>query len=78
MGSIVFGRFLDSSTDSVEATPTNALVPEKHDWVEVTSANAAGDPLVVEYRLGGAAGTIVATLTLTYDGAGNFQTVEKT
>ena len=71
-------EILDAGGEQVVGFGGSALVTEKFDYVAVTSANGAGDPLVIEYRLGGSGGTLVATLTLTYDGSGNFATVTKT
>lgn len=56
----------------------SGLVPDAYDTVQITSYNANNDPLIVVYRLGGAAGTIVATLTITYDGSNNITQVVRT
>ncbi len=47
------------------------LVVDSYDTVQITAYGDATDnyPTTVVYRTGGAAGTIVATLTLTYDGS---------
>lgn len=78
MGEIVLGRYLDSSTDSVSSKRLNALVTEPYDTVQLATYNAAGDPLTVLYRQGGVAGTIIATLTLTYNGDGTLASVVRT
>jgi hypothetical protein len=81
MARILIGRTLSSSTDSVtvvQGTPAavsnawpvrdmNKLVPEEYDYIALThtGSNLTG----VVYRTGGAAGTIVATLTLAYTGS---------
>lgn len=56
----------------------NDLVPHEYDYVKVTSYDANDNPLVIEYRLGGPAGTLQATLTLTWDAQGRFESVYKT
>lgn len=50
------------------------LVTEDFDSVSVTSKNAEGCPLIVEYRLGT---DLVATVTITYDVDGDLQSVSK-
>lgn len=64
MAKILIGRVLDGDTDSVQALA--ALVPEKHDTVQLgyTGTNLTS----VVFRVGGASGTIVATLALAYTG----------
>jgi len=54
----------------------NKLVPEDYDYLDLgyTGSNLTS----VVYKNGGAGGTTVATLTLTYDGSGNLDTVTKT
>lgn len=87
MGKILVGRTLDSSTDSVEveqgvtSTPwsvaeQNVLVPEQYDYIEIgyTSLRITS----ATYRLGGATGTVVATLAITYDVDNNLETVTRT
>jgi hypothetical protein len=58
----------------------NALVasdwPGQYDYLAVTSYSG-NNPLVVVYKQGGAAGTIVGTLTMTYDGSGNVLTATR-
>lgn len=90
MAEITVGRVLDQSTDSVEAAQgdagtdpwlvrdMNRLVPEEFDFLDITSRNLAGDPLVIVYKTGGSGGTTVATLTLTYDVGGDLKTVTRT
>jgi hypothetical protein len=48
--------------------------PGKHDYKQVASSDASGNPLVIVYKLGGAGGTLVGTQTLTYDANGNLAT----
>jgi len=53
----------------------NKLVPENYDYLDLTmtGSNLTG----VVYKSGGAGGTTVATLALTYDGSDNLDTVTK-
>jgi hypothetical protein len=55
-----------------EPLPVGGLGIPPHDRVE---ANEAGT--VFTFKAGGASGTVVATLTLTYHGNGNVATVQK-
>lgn len=52
------------------------LVPERYDYISLSYSgnNVTG----VEYRSGGASGTVVATLTLAYDVSDNLTSVTKT
>lgn len=59
-------------------TAVAGFLTEPYDYMDVTSINAAGDPLIIVYKSGGAAGTTVRTLTLTYDANGNVDTVTAT
>lgn len=82
MATITIGRVLDSASDSVtvvqgtspwQAQVVNKLVPEHYDSIELEYS--AGEISIVRYRLGV---TLVATLTLGYDGAGNLTSVVRT
>ena len=59
---------------TVDLTPgaTGSLISEEWDSVVVTSKNADGCPLTVEYSL---AGSLIATITITYDVDGDLQTL---
>jgi hypothetical protein len=75
---IYSGKFKQASTfsGSISANdPTGKLVPVSFDKIEITAMNGNGDPLTVLYY---SLGSLVATLTLTYDMAGNLSTVERT
>jgi len=57
-----------------------SLVPEQYDYIALTyvaAGNGAGEIETVEYRDGGSGGTLVATLTLTYDGSDRLATVTR-
>lgn len=89
MAKITIGRVLNSTLDSVtvvQGTPAadanswpvrdlNKLVPEEYDYI---SLSYTGNNLTtVIYRQGGATGTLVATLALTYTGS-RLDTVTRT
>jgi hypothetical protein len=54
----------------------NSLVPEVFDSVIMSPTGT--NPTTILYKTGGLSGTTVATLTLTYDGNNNIQTVVRT
>jgi len=64
-----------SSTGGVLDVATTGLVPEKHDYIELsyTSGQLTG----VVYKVGGSGGTVVATLTLGYT-SGSLTSVTRT
>jgi hypothetical protein len=76
---------IDTSTNNIE-TDTLAmklktaagLISEKHDYISMTYVGATTDTATVVYKLGGVAGTVVATLTLGYDGSNRLTSVTKT
>lgn len=53
----------------------NSLIPVAYDYVALSPTGT--NPTTVVYKTGGAGGTTVATLTLTYDANNNVQTVTK-
>ncbi len=81
MAKILIGRTLDQSTDSVTAqqgdpgTSANAwpvgevnkLVPLQYDHIELTYVGSTDFVETAKYYVGGAGGTLVATLTIAYD-----------
>lgn len=92
MAKILIGRKLSSATDSVTvvqgsagstAWPVkdlNRLVPVAYDYIELTYAAAPNqdDITGVVYKSGGAGGTTVATLAITYNANRNISTVTRT
>lgn len=52
------------------------IVPFEYDYIALTYTGS--NPTTVVYKTGGASGTTVATLTLTYDGSDNILTVTRT
>lgn len=53
------------------------LVTEPHDYRSITYVGASTRVSTVVYKLGGAGGTTVATLTLAYDGSDRLTSVTK-
>ena len=91
MARIVLPRNLSAALDSVTATQgpagaapwltseQNQLVPFKYDFLDLTYDVVKPDLItVVVYKTGGAGGTTVATLTLTYDSGDHIKTVTRT
>jgi len=60
----------------VEGGVGNSLVPEQYDHITLTY-NVGNYLIGVVYRTGGGAGTVVASLSLTYDGANNLISVAR-
>lgn len=54
----------------------NTLIPVAYDYVALSPTGT--NPTTIVYKTGGSGGTTVATLTLTYDGNNNVQTVART
>jgi len=54
----------------------NCLITEAYDYIHL--AYTGSNLTTVTYKSGGASGTIIATLTLTYDVSDNLETVTKT
>lgn len=55
-----------------------ALVPEAFDYIDLTYVGATTDINTAVYKLGGSGGTVVATLTMGYDGSNRLTSVTKT
>lgn len=67
--------------DSLRVKSLNSFVTGAYDYIALTyvpSGNGAGEIATVTYKLGGASGTTVATLTLAYDSSNNLSTITKT
>ena len=85
MAKILIGRVLSSVVDSVTVeqgtdpwivAEQNQLVPQQYDYISLTYT---GDLVTgVVYKTGGAAGTTVATLALTYNTSGCVETITRT
>lgn len=71
---------IESDIDNLNARLAGNLVPETFDYLSLTyvaAGNGAGEIETVVYRTGGAAGTIVATLTLGYDASNRLSSVTR-
>ena len=55
----------------------NGMGIPAHDYIANTY-NGGGNLATVTYKIGGASGTIVAVLEMTYDGSNNILTVART
>lgn len=71
-------QILDASGNQITGFGGGSLVTAAYDYIAITSYNSNGDPLIIQYRSGGALGTLVATLTITYDASFLISTVTKT
>ena len=92
MAKILIGRTLHQSTDSVTVKQgdagsagwpvkdLNKLVPVEYDYIELTydSPPNQDDITQVVYKQGGAAGTTVTTLAITYNSNRNIESVTRT
>lgn len=69
-----------SSTETARRVILSNLIPAAYDYIAITyvaSGNGAGEIQTVIYKTGGAGGTTVATLTLTYDASNKLSTVTR-
>lgn len=72
----VTGRLLVDA--KISSNAISSLVPVAFDGIKLSNYSG-NNAQTVQYYVGGtAAGTIVATLTITYDGSGNILTVNRT
>jgi hypothetical protein len=72
---------IEADLDALNARLAGNLVPETFDYLALTyvaAGNGQGEIETVTYRTGGAAGSVVATLTLAYDGSDNLASVTRT
>jgi chromosome segregation ATPase len=75
---------MDTSLNNIEADTlaqklksASALVTEPFDYISLSYVGATTKILTVVYKIGGAAGTVVATLTLGYDGSDRLTSVTR-
>lgn len=71
---------IESDINALNARLAGNLVPETFDYLSLTyvaAGNGTGEIETVVYRTGGAAGTIVATLTLAYDASNRLASVTR-
>lgn len=54
------------------------LIDRAYDYVGMTSADGNGNYQIFTYKVGGASGTTVRTLTYTYDGSSNVTSITRT
>ncbi len=66
---------LDANGNQISIS--SGLVTAAYDYIELSNYNANNDPGTIVYKINGASGTIVATLTLAYSGS-NLISVTKT
>ena len=79
-GQQVLREVHDPDKESLRVVDVGVLVPEEYDHLTltyVTVGNGIGEIETVVYREGGASGTVVATLTLAYDGSDRLSTVTR-
>lgn len=65
-----------SGDSFTNVTQLNALIPSAYDYISLsyTGSNLTG----AVFKSGGAGGTMIATLTITYDGSNNITSVTRT
>lgn len=63
----------DSDKNADRVFDIGKLVKAEFDYISVTAKNGSGDPTTIVYKTGGSGGTTVATLTITYDVDGDFE-----
>jgi hypothetical protein len=76
----IIQKVYDNSGQALKVKGIGAtLVTESYDYIALTNSVISGTtvPVTIVYKTGGASGTVVATLTLTYDGSANLLTVTK-
>lgn len=90
MAKITIGRKLNQATDSVtvkqgdagaSAWPVgemNKLVPRQFDHIALTYVGTTDYVQTARYYQGGSGGTLVATLTIAYDGSYRITSVTRT
>jgi hypothetical protein len=64
---------------TINTRMSNTLVTSPYDYVGLINSTISGQTVVTTavYKLGGASGALVATLTLAYDGSANLTSVTK-
>lgn len=71
----------DEATKSLTTRAVSGLVTDAYDYIALTyvpSGNGSGEVETVTYKSGGASGTVVAVLTLSYDSNNQLIGVAKT
>lgn len=69
-----------TALNAFAAKTMSGLVTTPYDYISITYLTVSGTEYIstVRYYTGGSGGTLQATLTITYDGANNIQTITKT
>ena len=70
----------DADNDVDYQIVTSGVAPVPHDYIAITyvsGGNGDGEIETVTYKVGGASGTTVATLTLAYDGNDKLSSVTR-
>lgn len=73
----VYSQLINSSDNII----SNGFNLPEYDYIEltyVTSGNGVGEIETVTYKIGGASGTTVATLTITYNASDEISSITKT
>lgn len=79
-GQQVLRASFDDNLEALKSIDMSALIPAAYDYMSLTyvaSGNGAGEVETVTYKSGGASGTTVATLTLTYDASNRVETITR-
>jgi hypothetical protein len=71
------GAATESTLSTLSAKSPSGLVTAAHDYQALTYVGATTQIDTITYKLGGAAGTVVATVTMGYDGSNRLTSVTK-
>lgn len=80
-GQQVLRRVHDQDENALKIVDLAALIPKQYDHITLTyvaSGNGAGELETATYRTGGQTGTVVGTITLTYDASDRAETISVT
>lgn len=72
------GAATETTLAAFSAKTAGSLVPQAFDYEAITYVGATTDIDTVTYKTGGAGGTVVATLTMGYDGSSRLTSVTRT
>lgn len=79
-GQQVLRASYDETSQALGIVDFSALIPAAYDYMSLTyvaAGNGAGEVETVTYKTGGASGTTVAVLTLTYDSSSRVETITR-
>ncbi len=71
------GAATEATLSAFSDKTAGSLVPELHDYLDITYVGATTDIDTVVYKTGGSGGTTVATLTMGYDGSNRLTSVTR-